>query len=216
MKKISRRSFVKGALVGGLVGSMSSIVRASYFPKLNLTPPEIEGPFYPIIAQKDKDFDLTSIEGRAEIAKGQVIMIEGQVLDASGTPVPDSSVEIWQANAAGRYNHPHDPNKAPLDPNFQGWAIVPSGENGRFRFKTVYPGTYPASKNWIRPPHIHFKVTKLGYIGLITQMYFPNHPLNKKDLLLNRKGIEEQKLMIAKKRESDIEAYSYSIVLQKA
>ena len=215
MNKMSRRSFIKGGLIGGAVSTMPMIAQDSYLPILTPTPPEIKGPFYPVIAQKDKDFDLTRVEGSSKFAKGKIIVIEGKVLDTTGTPVADASVDIWQANAAGRYNHPHDPSNAPVDPNFQGWAIVPSGENGRFRFKTIYPGTYPAGEGWTRPPHIHFKVTKRGYIELITQMYFPGHELNEKDLLLKRKDAEDRKLMIASKISDEPEIYKYNIIIQK-
>ena len=164
------------------------------------TPTEIEGPFYPLNAQKDKDFDLTKIAGHEREALGEHIYIAGSVYDLEGQPVEEAIVDIWQANAAGKYVHPHDPNPAPVDPHFQGWAIVPSGKAGEFRFKTVLPGAYPASARWMRPPHIHFKVTKKGYVDLITQMYFPEQPLNQIDKLLQRKSREEQELMIAKKR----------------
>ena len=93
---------------------------------------------------------------------------------------------------------------------------MPSGKEGKFRFKTVYPGAYPASDKWTRPPHIHFKVSKRRYIELITQMYFPGHELNDSDLLLKRKSKEERKLMIASKAEDQPEVYAYNIVLQKA
>ena len=183
---------------------------------LRPTPPEVEGPFYPVVAQKDKDFDLTRIEGKTESAKGNVIIIEGRVVDTNGTPVTDATVDLWQANAAGRYAHPHDSSSAPLDPNFQGWAIVPSGKGGGFRFKTIYPGTYPASKNWTRPPHIHFKVSKRGYVEVTTQMYFPDEALNKKDLLLQRKSVADQKVMIATRlKDKTPETYKYTIVLEK-
>ena len=185
-------------------------------PKLILTPPEIEGPFYPVLAQKDKDFDLTRVEGKQGVAEGAPIIIQGQVLDTDGNPVEDVTVDLWQANAAGKYRHPHDSNDAPLDPNFQGWAIVPSGKEGKFRFKTVRPGAYPASVTWTRPPHIHFKISKRGYIELITQMYFPGHEFNDSDLLLRRKSNEERKLMIASRIENRPGVYAYNIVLQKA
>ncbi len=216
MKKISRRSFVKAGLIGGAAGSAPILVHGSrYLPALNPTPSEIKGPFYPVIAQKDKDFDLTRVEGKSKIAEGKIIVIEGKILDTNGMSVADASVDIWQANAAGRYNHPHDHSNAPVDTNFQGWAIVPSGENGDFRFKTIYPGTYPAAEAWTRPPHIHFKVTKRGYVELITQMYFPDHELNEKDLLLQRKGTKDQKLMIASRTGDAPESYKYNIVIQK-
>lgn len=215
MEKDSRRNFLKATFFGGIFG-YSAIARGDYLSKLHPTPPEIKGPFYPVTAQKDKDFDLTQIEGKSHIATGEAIWIEGRVLDTMGTSVEDASVELWQANAAGRYNHPHDTNPAPLDPNFQGWAIVPSGKNGDFRFKTIMPGSYPASDSWIRPPHIHFKISKLGYVELITQMYFPGHPLNDQDLLLKRKGIEEQKLMIASRISQGSETYRFQVILQRA
>jgi protocatechuate 3,4-dioxygenase beta subunit len=219
MKK-SRRKFIRDGLLGaGLVGSAlgySTRAKGDYLPKLNLTPNEIEGPFYPVSQQKDQDFDLTQVEGRSGSAKGQEIWIHCRVLDSSDLPVEDATVDLWQANAAGRYRHPHETNDAPLDPNFQGWSIVPSGSDGGLKFKTIMPGSYPASRGWSRPPHIHFKVTKKGYVELITQMYFPEHPLNEKDLLLQRKGPQEQKLMIAIKTKATPATYSYQIVLQKA
>ena len=142
------------------------------------------------------------------------ILIEGQVLDTAGTPVEDATVDLWQANAAGRYRHPHDPNPAPLDPNFQGWAIVPSGKEGKFRFKTVMPGAYPAARDWMRPPHIHFKVSKRGFVELVTQMYFPDHELNARDRLLLRKTKDERKQMISTKTVDDPETYLYTIILE--
>ena len=210
MGKINRRNFIKSGILGGALSLFARSVFAS-----SPTPVEIEGPFYPVLAQKDKDFDLTRVEGRQGVAKGKIIIIHGKILDTDGMPVENAMVDLWQANAAGRYRHPRDSNKAPLDPNFQGWAIVPSGKDGKFRFKTVYPGSYPASPTWKRPPHIHYKVIKEGYIELITQMYFPGHELNGPDLLLKRKSKDERKLMIASKVQDDPETYEYNIVLKK-
>lgn len=215
MKNDSRRKFLKAGLAGSVLG-YSTVAWGDYLSKWNPTPSEIKGPFYPITPQKDKDFDLTQVEGKNGTAAGDVIWIEGQILDTTGAAVEDASVELWQSNAAGRYSHPHDSNPAPLDPNFQGWAIVPSGKNGAFRFKTIMPGSYPASENWTRPPHIHFKVGKLGYVELITQMYFPGNPLNGEDLLLKRKGIEEQKLMVALKIKQDPTTFRFQMVMEKA
>jgi protocatechuate 3,4-dioxygenase, beta subunit len=217
MTDMSRRDLIKMGLIGGVVGSISKIAQGGDKSGHLPTPSEIKGPFYPVVAQKDKDFDLTKVEGRNERAKGEIIIIEGAVLDTNDNPVQDATVEIWQANSAGRYNHPFDTNDSPLDPNFQGWAVVPSGNNGGFRFKTIFPGSYPASVNWTRPPHIHYKISKLGYTELVTQMYFPGHLLNNKDWLLNRKSPEERKLMIAKEPEvkPDIKTYLYNIFLEK-
>jgi protocatechuate 3,4-dioxygenase beta subunit len=180
------------------------------------TPPETEGPFYPVYPQKDKDFDLTQVTGQSGVAKGKVIFIRGQVLDTEGRPIEDATVDLWQANAAGRYRHPRDRNTAPLDPNFQGWAIVKSGREGRFQFKTIFPGSYPASAEWMRPPHIHFKVSKRGFAKLTTQMYFPGQTLNDSDQLLMRKSAEEAARMIAGRTAEPAETYEYQIVLEKA
>lgn len=212
MTKLSRRKFITVSLVGGVAVTLPKYVFAE---NRLLTPHETEGPFYPIVGQKDKDFDLTMIEGRAGMAKGNIILIEGRVIDTKGIPVEDAQIELWQANAAGKYRHPYDSNDAPVDPNFQGWAVVPSGKNGGFRFKTIFPGSYPVERGWSRPPHIHFKVSKRGYIELITQMYFPGHELNEKDLLLKAKKPEEQKLMIATRGMEQDESYKYDIVLNK-
>jgi protocatechuate 3,4-dioxygenase, beta subunit len=214
MKKISRRNIIKFGMLGSLTGMLgvgNSIAKILAEP----TPREVEGPFYPVANQTDKDADLTKIIGRNGLAKGQHIIISGQVRNISGQPVKNATIEIWQANANGRYHHPRDPNKAPLDPNFQGWSVINSEQNGTYHFKTVIPGSYPATKNWIRPPHVHFKIYKQGYATLITQMYFPDEALNKTDLLLTKKQATEQSVMIAKKigQEGNLIIYEYNIVL---
>lgn len=205
---MNRRQFIA---TGSIAATGSALAEVRH-----PTPAEIEGPFYPKVAQKDKDFDLTQIEGNGGVAKGKVIVIEGVVTDVEGKAIEDATVDLWQANAAGRYRHPHDSNPAPLDENFQGWAIVPSGKDGGFRFKTVYPGTYPAADNWTRPPHIHFKVSKRGFVELVTQMYFPGEALNEGDRLLKRKKPEEREQMIARKVADEPETYRYQIVLERA
>ena len=215
MSDASRRTFIKAGMVGGLAAALSKLTRAADSTVHLPTPTEIEGPFYPITPQKDKDFDLTRIEGRSGIAQGRKIFIEGQVLDTDGQPVENATVDLWQANAAGRYRHPYDSNPAPVDPNFQGWAIVQSGRQGRFHFKTVLPGAYPASGNWMRPPHIHFRVSKRGYLELVTQMYFEGQELNRSDLLLMRKSELERQSMVARRIKDEPETYRYTIVLQK-
>lgn len=204
----NRRAFLKNLLAVLPLGVFSKLVQAA-----DPTPPETEGPFYPVTVQKDKDFDLTRIRGRQGVAKGKIILIEGRVLDTNGKPIEGALVDLWQANAAGRYRHHRDRNTAPVDPNFQGWAMVKSGREGRFRFKTIFPGVYPASSEWLRPPHIHFKVSKGGYADLTTQMYFPGHKLNDSDLLLMQKSNEDVELMIAKRENTAIETYAYNIVM---
>ncbi|MDX1683239.1 MAG: protocatechuate 3,4-dioxygenase [Phycisphaeraceae bacterium] len=212
-----RRRFLKSAAWATLAaGTVTSARAGDYQVDHPPTPTEIKGPFYPVHAQKDKDFDLTRIKGRDERAKGEAVIIEGRVLDTEGEPVEDAQVEIWQANAAGRYRHPHDANPAPIDPHFQGWAIVPSGEKGGFRFRTIVPGPYPVSEKWERPPHIHYKVSKRGYVELVTQMYFPDEPLNEKDRLLQRKSDAEQSLMIARRTDAEEPTFAWTIYLEEA
>ncbi len=201
------RKSVAGATAVGVTGASAA--------ELTKTPSEIEGPFYPVVAQKDKDFDLTKVEGMEGVAKGKAVFISGEVVDTFGNPVGEATVDLWQANAAGRYRHPHDSNPAPLDPNFQGWAVVPSGAKGEFKFKTVVPGAYPAAEGWVRPPHIHFKVSKKGYVEVTTQMYFPGEKLNATDRLLQRKSEEEQEIMVAQLAGNAPETYLFRIVLEK-
>ena len=210
-ESIDRRFFIK---TGAILGVSSVLTDAGRAAELKATPSETEGPFYPIVAQKDKDFDLTKVAGRDGVAKGTAVIVEGSVVDTSGAPVEDVTVDLWQANAAGRYAHPHDKNPAPLDPDFQGWAIVQSGKKGEFRFKTIIPGAYKVSGRWSRPPHIHFKVSKRGYQELTTQMYFPGDPLNDKDRLLGRMSKEEQAQLMSEKVEGeDLDTYRFRIVI---
>ena len=208
---MDRRSFIRKGIAGGAI-SGASVASAG---ELTKTPSQTEGPFYPTVAQKDKDFDLSKVEGRDGTAKGEIIEIKGSVYDTEGNPVEGASVDIWQANAAGRYSHPHDSNSAPLDPDFQGWAIVPSGKEGEFKFRSIKPGAYPATKNWNRPPHIHFKVTKKGYHELTTQMYFPGEALNEKDGILRKEKPEERKLLIARKLSDNPLTLGFRLVLEK-
>ncbi|HQT63629.1 MAG: protocatechuate 3,4-dioxygenase subunit beta [Acidocella sp. 20-57-95] len=113
-------------------------------------------------------------------AVGERIIVAGRVRDEDGRPVANTMVEIWQANAAGRYNHPRDTHDAPLDPDFKGAGRVFTDAHGAYRFITIKPGSYPWSNhaNAWRPNHIHFSLFGAGFATrLITQMYFPGDPL---------------------------------------
>ena len=119
----------------------------------------------------------------------------GRVLNLSGDPVRNAKIEVWQANAYGRYTHPSDTNPAPLDPNFEGSALLTTDSEGRYRFKTIKPAAYPAGPNLTRPAHIHFQVTG-RQDRLVTQMYFEDDPYNKTDPFLNSAAAKQ--LLITK------------------
>ena len=165
--------------------------------KLQRTPTQVLGPFYPLDQPLEIDADLTLVKGRKEHAKGQVVHVMGRVLNADGKPVSGAQIEIWQANANGRYAHPADNNPAPLDPGFQGYAKLRTDAAGRYRFKTIKPGGYPAGR-FMRPAHIHFDVAgKLD--RLVTQMYFPDDPLNEDDGVLAT-AAKSRQLLVAEVR----------------
>ena len=164
--------------------------------RLRRTPDQVLGPFYPLIKPLDEDADLTIISGRTGRSKGQVIHLTGRVLNIQGKPVSGARVEVWQANAQGRYTHSSDSNSAPLDPNFQGYGAQVTDKEGRYRFKTIRPGAYPAAGgSWMRAPHIHFNVT--GRVNqFVTQMYFDGEPLNDTDRFLQSAG--NPQMLVAK------------------
>jgi len=157
-------------------------------------PNQILGPFYPL-----KEFaqiaDLTSVPGRPGRAVGQVLNVMGRVLNLSGEPVRNATVEVWQANSYGRYSHPSDTNPAPLDPNFDGSAVLATDSEGRYRFKPIKPAAYPAGPDLIRPAHIHFQVSG-RQDRLVTQLYFEGDPYNEKDPFLNSAAAKD--LLITK------------------
>lgn len=153
---------------------------------LQPTPMQTPGPFYPVVKPQDKDADLTTVAGRTGHAEGKIVYLRGRVLNREGEPVEGARIEIWQANSHGRYGHPSETNTAPLDPNFQGYAVEMTDAQGRFHFKTVKPGAYPAG-DMKRAPHIHFMVTG-KHDFLVTQMYFPGEALNDADPIRKEAG----------------------------
>lgn len=212
---ISRRNILAGAAVAG--ASVGVAHAGKQTSAGTITPEQTEGPFYPVVDQPDKDADLTKVEGRDGVALGEPVIIEGTVFGEDGKPIANAVVDVWQANAAGRYAHEKDPNPAPLDPNFQSWAIMTADENGRFRFKTVKPGAYPVAGDWSRPPHIHFKVSRRGFKEITTQMYFPGEPLNDIDRLFLSIDEDIRPSVVAKANgDSPDDALVFDIVLAKA
>lgn len=188
----SRRGFLKSSgLALTALGSWKAI-EASAAQLCGVTAPQPRGPFYPIVNQADKDTDLTTVVGSSAKAVGEVVWVTGTVRDQNCAVVDGALVEIWQACASGRYNHPNDPNTAPLDPNFQYWGRAITDAQGRYAFKTIRPGAYPADRDWVRPPHIHFRVMKRGYHELVTQMYFAGEGLNADDRILQSMSPQDQ------------------------
>jgi protocatechuate 3,4-dioxygenase beta subunit len=146
---------------------------------------DLAAPLYGTLPIGPGDNDLTRQHG--DEPQGERIIVAGRVLDEDGRPVPGTLVEIWQANAAGRYRHSVDDHPAPLDPNFTGAGRTLTDGEGRYRFVTIKPGAYPWRNhpNAWRPAHIHFSVFGTSFQSrLVTQMYFPGDPLFAYDPIL--------------------------------
>ncbi len=166
----------------------SSVQRAPREPLVCLphTVSEISGPTFRSNLLKTGSFDLTNQHGGQPI--GQHIIVSGKVLDQDNRPVPHTLIEIWQANAAGRYLHATDQHNAPLDPNFTGCGHARTDAEGRYEFITIRPGEYPWRNhhNAWRPAHIHFSLFGPAFATrLVTQMYFPGDPLLARDPIFN-------------------------------
>jgi protocatechuate 3,4-dioxygenase beta subunit len=140
---------------------------------------ELTGAVYPYAAFGPLVTDLTRQHAGDPI--GERIILHGRVLDEDGRPVPRTMVEIWQANAAGRYAHGVDNHDAALDPNFSGTGRATTDDEGRYRFITIMPGRYPFKNHYNawRPAHVHFSLLGPNFLTrLVTQMYFPGDPLH--------------------------------------
>jgi protocatechuate 3,4-dioxygenase beta subunit len=149
---------------------------------------EVTGPLLGDDRVGPDDHDLTRHSPSGGEPMGERIVVSGRVLDSGGRPVPHTLVEVWQANAAGRYIHPVDQHPAPLDPHFTGAGRTMTDANGRYRFITIKPGAYPWKNhlNAWRPQHIHFSLFGRAFTQrLVTQMYFPGDPLFYQDPIFN-------------------------------
>ena len=165
----------------------------------------ITGPFYPVVKPADRDVDLTLIRGHRRRAAGQVVRLSGRVLNVSGEPVRDAAMEIWQADARGRYAHPSDPNtEVPLDPDFQGYALLRTDKDGRYQLTTIKPGPYKTPRGDMRAPHIHFQVD--GRTDRkVTQLFFPRERFNEQDRHLN--SVRRPETLIATVDSSSTDTY---------
>jgi protocatechuate 3,4-dioxygenase beta subunit len=162
----------------------STRLRAPRQPLVTADPDTVAltAPVYGHRSVRSEEADLTA--GFPGEPLGERMVLRGRVLDSDGRPVAGQLVEIWQANACGRYAHPVDQHPAPLDPNFLGAGRCLTDSEGRYRFLTIKPGAYPwrnHSNAW-RPAHIHFSLFGAGLTSrLVTQMYFPGDPLFSRD-----------------------------------
>ena len=182
---------------------------------LSPTPAEITGPFYPIVKPRERDADLTRISGKTGRATGQIIELTGQLFNRQARPIAGAQIELWQANAAGRYRHPSDDNAAALDPSFDGYARLATDANGEFRFLTVKPGGYDGGRRGYRTPHLHFDVSA-RINRMVTQMYFPDElHTNAADQLLS--ACIDPPALVARPmpaREDGITRYTWTFVLR--
>jgi protocatechuate 3,4-dioxygenase beta subunit len=204
----------------------TSVPRSPRWPLLSLpsTPTEDTGPTFghALIGPHDNNLILNFTQG-ARLAIGERIRVHGRVMDENARPVPNTLVEIWQANAGGRYRHVMDTYFAPLDDNFGGCGRTLTDANGYYEFMTIRPGAYPwpnRANDW-RPMHIHFSVFGSGFgQRLITQMYFQGDPLI--DLCPIAATINDRSqldrlvapLDMANSKPMDYLAYKFDIVLR--
>lgn len=161
---------------------------------------EVTGPAFGAACVTGFDADLTRNGRRNGEPLGERIIVAGRVLGDDGRPVPNALVEVWQANAAGRYVHKNDQHDAPLDPNFLGAGRCATDANGNYRFMTIKPGAYPWGNhhNAWRPNHIHFSLFGQNFASrLVTQMYFPGDPLLDLDPIYRAIPPETRHLLIA-------------------
>jgi protocatechuate 3,4-dioxygenase beta subunit len=182
----------------------------------------LEGPVFGDDVVERSDSDLT--QQHAGEPLGERIIVHGRLLGDDGRSIPDALIEVWQANAAGRYLHDVDRHPAPIDPNFSGAGRVLTDGDGRYRFTTIKPGAYPWRNhpNAWRPAHIHFSVFgRMFTQRLVTQMYFPGDPLFAHDPIFNSvPDSQARELLVASFDLATTEpewalAYAWDIVLQR-
>jgi protocatechuate 3,4-dioxygenase beta subunit len=205
-------------------GYRSTQFRAPSRPLLTL-PEELHSFAYPVYGEDAldaSDNDLTRQHAGEPL--GERIIVHGRLLDDDGRPIRGALIEVWQANAAGRYHHDVDQHPAPLDPNFTGAGRVVTDDDGRYRFVTIKPGSYPWRNhpNAWRPAHIHFSLFGRSFVQrLVTQMYFPGDPLCAFDPIFNsvRDESARDRLVAAFDPESTEPewalAYRFDIVLRR-
>jgi len=179
--------------------------------ELALTTSQTVGPFFaPALLREDARRNVLATDQTT----GERVRIEGIVYDGDGAPVPDALVEIWQANAAGRYNHPADTRPLPLDPTFTGFGRAGTDDDGRFWFETVKPGRVPFRDGRMQAPHIVVTVFARGLLNhTVTRLYFADEPDTADDPVLALVPVERRETLIARPA-GEGGLYRFDIVLQ--
>jgi len=194
----------------------STVLRSPRKPLIPLsqTLSELTGPVYGHDAVAPGDDDLTANAGTGGEAIGERIIVTGRVLEEDGRPVPNTLIEVWQANAAGRYPHKRDQHDAPQDPNFLGAGRCMTNEKGEYRFVSIRPGPYPWKNHYNawRPAHIHFSLFGQAFVTrLVTQMFFPGDPLLPLDPIYNGIPDEKARQRLISKFAHDISEPEYAL-----
>jgi protocatechuate 3,4-dioxygenase, alpha subunit len=168
------------------------------------------GPFFSIGLDRLRTDNLA-----APGISGERLTIEGRVLDGDGQPVPDAMIEIWQANAHGKYAHTEDTQEKPLEPGFSGFGRVPTDDEGQFRFMTIKPGGVPGPGEKLQAPHLVLSVFMRGLLKrLVTRIYFPGEAANGSDFVLGLVEPARRPTLIAKKAQGQRAVLQWDIVLQ--
>jgi len=196
---IGRRRFLTGVAVLSAFAIKPGAINPA-LAEILTTPGQTEGPFYPIDKPIDQDADLTQLGNTEKRAAGDLLLIQGRILTPDNRPVSNALVEIWQANAWGRYQDRRQRSDAPWDPNFQGYGHVTTGADGKYAFRTIRPAGYGPDYRR-RTPHIHFRISGGQLDRFTTQMYFAGEPENANDGPLNRisDAAAQKRLMVVLK-----------------
>lgn len=179
---LNRRRFLNRLALGSALFT----VTGAFAEELIRTPTQTEGPFYPDHLPLDTDNDLLVVNDSITPAVGEITWLNGRVLDRNGTPIRNTTVEIWQCDSKGVYLHSGDRNLAKRDAGFQGFGRFVTGSTGEYLFRTIKPVPYPG-----RTPHIHFKLKRGGKELLTTQCYIKGLAQNDRDNVL--RGIKDDR-----------------------
>ena len=205
-----RRQLILGTAAAFGLAAIPASWRA-WAAELLRTPRQTEGPFYPLNRPSAIDNDLVRVAGQSGVAAGELTTVTGKVLDTGGRPVSGALVEIWQANAYGRYQDPRDNSSQPLDPKFKGYGTCLTDAQGLYTFQTIKPVPYPG-----RAPHIHFAVAGKDVPRLVTQMYVDGAAENGRDFLLrNLSAAERRQLIVTLDKTGDAWRGSFDIVVDR-